>query len=400
MPDPAQCQTRARPCPASCTRPSARPCARPRPCPHARPRPALSQTLCLTRPLSQTPCRPPPRPLPDPLPAPSTPVPSVVPAVPAPTEAFATPPFGRPTPFQPYKAPPRAAPNLPPYNSAAHNHHPRPPPPRPRPRPRPPPPPAPSRTRGPRRPYTTPRPYRPAARPTAHPRPVTKYTSYRPYRPATSHFHYRSRGPRTSSRTAARAPPTARPRRPTGLRASASPATSPPFSFHKPTSYKAPRTTTRAPYKASGPSFVAYSINHAPATKAPRPTLAPYHRPSPGYKPYKPTSPKPYGKPSTTAASHKPSGPTKPVLAPLSIPVRQSGLILPETPREGPFNVWAHGPGSELPRPPPFRLPHASLDDAPAKGERRQRLQVPDSVVRLLNSPQPDWVSSLEPARR
>ncbi|XP_037781097.1 extensin-like [Penaeus monodon] len=127
--------------------------------------------------------------------------------------------------------------------------------------------------------------------------------------------------------------------------------------------------------------------------------------PSPGYKPYKPASPKPYGRPSATkgtstptAASHKPSAPTKSVLAPLAIPVKQSGLILPDTPREGPFNVWAHGPGSEHPRPPPFR--RTPLGDPSLKAERRQRLQVPDSVVRLLNSPQPGWVASLEPDRR
>ncbi|XP_068214913.1 proteoglycan 4-like [Palaemon carinicauda] len=248
----------------------------------------------------------------------------------------------------------------------------------------------------------------PPYKPPAHPRPTHKPPSYGyPSSKPSSYSH----PPAPKSTTMSYGPPPTTPPSPYKSRPTYMSYKPSPPSYKAPQTYKAPSHSYKAPspaYKAPAssylpppPTYKAPSLPYKapqPTYKAPPPTYKP---PSPPYKPpqptykappppstYKPTSPPSTYKPppsstykppppSTTVKSEKPTSPAKPILAPLLIPAEPSGIHFPETQNEGPYGIW----------------------NIPAPASRRQRLQVPDSVVHLLNAPQPEWVSSLEPER-
>ncbi|XP_042212624.1 cell surface glycoprotein 1-like isoform X2 [Homarus americanus] len=212
-------------------------------------------------------------------------------------------------------------------------------------------------------------------------------SSFRPYRPPTSHVHIQEPKPEdfrpyTHPRPVYGVPPAPsyRPRptsyqRPSHMPSSYGPPTT------KPSTYKAPTTTTMS-YSATTKTPTTTTMAYSVKTKTSTTTI----KPKPSYKPHEPA----------TTTTDKPHKPPKPVLAPLVIPGHPYSLVLPEKPRDGPYNAWPQSTESGARRPPSFRFRYPF--GKPSES-RRQRLEVPDSVVRLLNAAQPEWVAGLEPQR-
>ncbi|MPC79916.1 hypothetical protein E2C01_074473 [Portunus trituberculatus] len=154
-----------------------------------------------------------------------------------------------------------------------------------------------------------------------------------------------------------------------------------------PPSYKPPPPATYTPPRPT------YRPRPAAHYKPPTTTEPPssYHRPAPRPKPSYGTHHK--NTPTTTAkphyhptqATHKPPKAQKPILAPLLVPVDLHSIVIPKG------VSFIH----RKPRPPsPFHIPFFFRSD------RKQRLQVPESVKSRLDSDQPEWVADLEPDRR
>ncbi|XP_066957248.1 cell surface glycoprotein 1-like isoform X2 [Macrobrachium rosenbergii] len=242
-------------------------------------------------------------------------------------------------------------------------------------------------------PYKPPSYPRPTQKPPSYGYPPAKPPSYgRPHTPKSTTMSY---GPPSTT------PPSPYKSRPTYMSYKPSPPSYKPPQIYKapapgykppPPTYKAPSLSYKAPqptYKAPPPTYKPPSPSYKPPQptyKAPPPPSTSNPPPPPTYKPppppptYKPPPPPPTYKPpplSTTVKTEKPTTVVKPILAPLLIPGEPSGIVLPEKKGEGPYSIW----------------------NIPSPADRRQRLQVPDSVVHLLNAPQPEWVSSLEPER-
>ncbi|XP_050696551.1 nascent polypeptide-associated complex subunit alpha, muscle-specific form-like [Eriocheir sinensis] len=351
----------------------------------------------------QRPAAPPPAPAYDTAPAPAP--------VPQPTEPLApAPPITHrpPSTSQTYR--PRPKPTRPgpkptqPRPKPAHPAY--------QPQPEPTRPPYQKRPRPTRPPYRPTKPTTPSTYPPSTPSPPQEY---KPGRPPISYVHVGEPTPEhfkppsyhgpvpqlptsyddfsSPPRHPPRRPPPSPPPRP----APPPPSYKPPSSSYRPpspTSYKPPSSSS---YKPPSPTYT----HRRPPSYKPRPPIthppavpsSPQYRPPPRHKPpshtlqyAKPpaTTPKPQYRPPP--ATHKPHKTPKPILAPVLVPAHLSSLVFPK---------GVTFSGHHKPRPPSlFHLPSFF------RTERKQRLQVPASVVSRLDSYQPDWVADLEPERR